>query len=189
MPLKIVTPAEEFTRETAGQVELVNGPVYELILEHSLISISKWESNWHKPFLDRHHEKTDEEFLDYIRCMSLTNVQDDDFWRKVLKRISFKNRMDIKKYIEDPQTATWFNDRCSPPPSEKILTNEVIYSQMIQLGIPLDPCQKWHLNHLLTLIRVCAENEMPQKKMSPLEVMAQNKSLNKMRKAALGIKN
>lgn len=182
--LKIVTPAKEYTKETAGQAELVLGPIYELTLKHSLISVSKWESKWHKPFLDKRHELTDEEFLDYIRCMSLTS-----FPEEAIQNLSFANRLDIKKYIEDPQTATWFNNHNSPPPSEKIITNEIIYSQMIQLGIPLDPCQKWHLNHLLTLIRVCAENEMPQKKMSPLEVMAQNKSLNKMRKAALGIKN
>lgn len=182
--LKIVTPAKEYTKNTLEGVELVLGPTYELTLKHSLISVSKWESKWHKPFLDKRRELTDEEFLDYIRCMSLVS-----FPEEAIQNLSFGNRLDIKKYIEDPQTATWFNDRNSPPPSEKIVTNEVIYSQMIQLGIPLDPCQKWHLNHLLTLIRVCAENEMPQKKMSPLEVMAQNKSLNKMRKAALGIKN
>lgn len=182
--LKIVTPAKEYTKNIPEGVEFVLGPTYELTLKHSLISVSKWESKWHKPFLDKRHELTDEEFLDYIRCMSLTS-----FPEEAIQNLSFANRLDIKKYIEDPQTATWFNNHNSPPPSEKIITNEIIYSQMIQLGIPLDPCQKWHLNHLLTLIRVCAENEMPQKKMSPLEVMAQNKSLNKMRKAALGIKN
>lgn len=182
--LKIVTPAREYTKESAGQTELVYGPTYELTLEHSLISVSKWEAKWHKPFLDKRRELTEEEFLDYIRCMSLSNISEE-----AIKHLSFKNKLDIKNYIEDPQTATWFNDRNSPPLSEKIITNEVIYGQMIQLCIPFDPCQKWHLNHLMTLIRVCAENEMPQKKMSPLEVMTQNKSLNKMRKAALGIKN
>lgn len=183
MPLKIVTPAPEFTKETGDKVELVYGPAYELTLEHSLISMSKWESKWHIPFLDKNHIQTEEEFLDYVRCMSLTSIPDE-----ALKFLSFKNRLDIKKYIDDPQTATWFNDVNSPPPSEKIVTNEVIYSQMVQLGIPFDPCQKWHLNHLLTLIRVCAENEMPKKKMPLLDVMAQNHSINKMRKAALGIK-
>lgn len=182
--LKIVTPAKEYTKNIPEGVEFVIGPMYELTLKHSLISVSKWESKWHKPFLDKRNELTDEEFLDYIRCMSLTS-----FPEEAIQNLSFANRLDIKKYIEDPQTATWFNNHNTPPPSEKVITNEVIYGQMIQLGIPLDPCQKWHLNHLLTLIRVCAENEMPQKKMTPLEVMTQNKSLNKMRKAALGIKN
>lgn len=181
--LKIYTPAKEFTKETPEGVELVLGPSYELTLEHSLISISNWEAKWHKPFLDKYREKTDEEFLDYIRCMALKPIPEEAF-----ANISYRNRLEVKQYIDDPYTATWFNDRNSPPPSEKIQTNEVIYAQMIQLGIPFEPCQKWHLGHLLTLIRVCGENEMPPKKMSPLEVLAQNKSLNAMRKAALGIK-
>ena len=120
--LKIVTPAKEYTKNTQDGVELVLGPTYELTLEHSLISVSKWEAKWHKPFLDKRRELTEEEFLDYVRCMALSPIPDE-----AMKNLSFKNRSDIKNYIEDPQTATWFNDHNSPPPSEKIITNEVIY--------------------------------------------------------------
>lgn len=179
--LPIVIPAREFFDEE--QNKFVYTKNLEITLEHSLISISKWESRWHKPFLDENHEKTDEEFIDYVRCMALTKVPDEAF-----KNLTERNKLEVNAYIHDPQTATWFADDKLPPPSTKIITNEVIYSWMIQYDIPFDPCQKWHLNHLLTLIRVCGLDNMPAKKMSPLEVMAQNKSLNKMRKAAMGIK-
>ena len=176
--LKIVIPEKEFFDETNEQF-VTKGP-WEVTLEHSLISISKWESKWHKPFLDEKHEKTDEEFIDYVRCMSLTNMPDD-----VFNNISNVNRIEIMKYIQDSMTATWFAKENAPPPSNKVITSEVIYSWMIQNDIPFDPCQKWHLNRLLTLIRVCSLEQMPAKKMSPMSILSQNASLNKMRRAAL----
>ncbi len=176
--LKIVIPEREFFDENKN--EFVYSKPQELTLEHSLISISKWESKWHKPFLDEKRQKTDEEFIDYVRCMSLTNIQDDAF-----ENITERNKADILNYISDSQTATWFAEDKMPPPSNKIITSEVIYSWMIQNEIPFDPCQKWHLNRLLTLIRVCSLGNAPSKKMSPMSILSQNASLNKMRKAAL----
>ena len=186
--LKIIIPGREFFDENAIDDEHPLGQfVYtkpqEVTLEHSLISISKWESKWHKPFLDEKQEKTDEEFIDYVRCMSLTNIQDE-----VFNNITEHNKMDIKMYINDSMTATWFAEDKTPPPSNKIITSEVIYSWMIQNEIPFDPCQKWHLNRLLTLIRVCSLENMPAKKMSPMSILSQNASLNKMRRAALHTK-
>lgn len=175
--LKIVIPEREFFDEDSN--EFVYSKPQELTLEHSLISISKWESKWHKPFLDEKHQKTDEEFIDYVRCMSLTNVPDD-----VFENISEKNKADIVNYIYDTHTATWFAEDKTPPPSNKIITSEVIYSWMIQNEIPFE-CQKWHLNRLMTLIRVCSLDNMPAKKMSPMSILSQNASLNKMRRAAL----
>lgn len=176
--LKIVIPEREFYDENKN--EFVYSKPQEVTLEHSLISISKWESKWHKPFLDEKREKTDEEFIDYVRCMSLTNLPDN-----VFENISERNKIDVLNYIHDEQTATWFAEDKTPPPSNKIITSEVIYSWMIQNEIPFDPCQKWHLNRLLTLIRVCSLENMPAKKMSPMSILSQNASLNKMRKAAL----
>jgi hypothetical protein len=115
--------------------------------------------------------------------MSLTNIPDELF-----NNISERNRMDISLYINDSMTATWFAETNTPPPSNKIITSEVIYSWMIQNEIPFDPCQKWHLNRLLTLIRVCSLENMPAKKMSPMSILSQNASLNKMRRAALHTK-
>ena len=183
--LKIVIPSREFFDDKAVDADhpygiFVYSDPQEVTLEHSLISFSKWESKWHKPFLDEKHEKTEEEFIDYVRCMSLTNVPADAF-----NNISQTNKVEIMRYIQDPMTATWFAKENTPPPSNKIITSEVIYSWMIQNEIPFDPCQKWHLNRLLTLIRVCSLENMPAKKMSPLSILSQNTSLNKMRRAAL----
>lgn len=175
--LKITIPTREFFNESTN--EFVYTKPQEVTLEHSLISISKWESKWHKPFLDEKNNKTDEEFVDYVRCMSLTNVPDSAF-----ENLSEKNKVEIMLYIQDSMTATWFSEHNNPPPSNKIITSEVIYSWMIQNEIPFE-CQKWHLNRLLTLIRVCTLENMPAKKMSPMSVLSQNASLNKMRKAAL----
>ena len=182
--LKIVIPGREFFDEKAIDKDHPYGQfVYtdpkEVTLEHSLISISKWESKWHKPFLDEKHEKTEVEFIDYVRCMSLSNVPDDLF-----ENISPMNKVEIMQYIQDSMTATWFAKESTPAPSNKIITSEVIYSWMIQNEIPFE-CQKWHLNRLLTLIRVCSLENMPAKKMSPLSILSQNASLNKMRRAAL----
>lgn len=179
--LKIVIPGKEYTKTLPnGDIGFVYDSDTEVTLEHSLISISKWESIWHKPFLDEHREKTREEIISYVKCMSLKEVPD-----KVYENISNSNYADIMAYIEDTMTATWFAKENSPPPSTKIITSEVIYSWMIQNDIPFDPCQKWHLSRLLTLIRVCSEANMPAKKMSPLETMTQNIMLNKARRAAL----
>lgn len=175
--LKIVIPGREFFDENKN--EFVYTDPKEVTLEHSLISISKWESKWHKPFLDEKHEKTEAEFIDYVRCMSLSNVPDDLF-----ENISPMNKVEIMQYIQDSMTATWFAKESTPAPSNKIITSEVIYSWMIQNEIPFE-CQKWHLNRLLTLIRVCSLENMPAKKMSPLSILSQNASLNKMRRAAL----
>ena len=179
--LKIVIPGREFFDEDKN--EFVYTKPQEVTLEHSLISISKWESKWHKPFLDEKHEKTSEEFNDYVRCMSLSNVPDE-----VFENISERNKADIVSYIYDTMTATWFADDKTPAPINKIITSEVIYSWMIQNEIPFDPCQKWHLNRLLTLIKVCSLDNMPAKKMSPMSILSQNASLNKMRRAALHTK-
>ncbi|MBP5597817.1 MAG: hypothetical protein J6Y02_20785 [Pseudobutyrivibrio sp.] len=179
--LKIVIPGREFFDENKN--EFVYTKPQEVTLEHSLISISKWESKWHKPFLDEKHEKTSEEFNDYVRCMSLSNVPDE-----VFENISERNKADIVSYIYDTMTATWFADDKTPAPVNKIITSEVIYSWMIQNEIPFDPCQKWHLNRLLTLIKVCSLENMPAKKMSPMSILSQNASLNKMRRAALHTK-
>lgn len=151
-------------------------PEAELQLEHSLISISRWESKWCKPFL-KNEEKTVEELIDYIKCMTLnSNVNDS-----VYKYLQPKELEKIKKYIESPMTATTFNDT-NKRSSREIITSEIIYYWMVSFNIPFE-CQKWHLNRLLTLIRVCSIKNSPQKKMSQKEIMSSNKELNNARKA------
>lgn len=148
-----------------------------LTLEHSLVSISKWESKWHKPFFGN-KEKTQEEIIDYIRCMVVGQLPDQNFY----KRLTQKNISEISEYIADPMTATTFNNLGNKKHSREILTAEVIYYLMVAYGIPFE-CQKWHINKLLTLIKVCELKNEPPKKMSKSEILSRNRALNAARRA------
>lgn len=153
----------------------------DLRLEHSLVSISKWEAKWQKPFLSK-DDKTIEETLDYIRCMTLTqNVPPD-----VYTRLTESNIEEISKYINASMTATTFTNK-NMKPNREIITSEVIYYYMIAFNIPFE-CQKWHLNRLLTLINICNIKNQPAKSMSKRDIMARNKALNAQRKAQLHTK-
>ena len=148
-----------------------------LTLEHSLVSISKWESRWCKPFISR-EPKTHEESIDYIRCMTITQNVDPDIYNYV----SAENLREVERYIEAPMTATWFaEDKNTGPKNREQITSELIYYWMIALEIPSE-YQKWHLNRLLTLIRVCNVKNQPPKKMSQRELMNRNRALNAARK-------
>lgn len=148
-----------------------------LKLEHSLVSISKWESKWKKPFFSS--EKTSEQMMDYIKCMSLEKIEDD----KVIETLSPKYITQIQKYIEDPMTATWFNDKENQGKrSSEVVTSELIYYWMIALNIPVE-FEYWHINRLMTLIHICSIKNAPSKKMSKKEIMSSNAQLNAMRKA------
>lgn len=158
---------------------IVTDPV-ELQLEHSLISLSKWEAKWNKPFLDN-KDKTPEQMLDYIRCMTMNKKKVDP---KVYQLLTEENLMDIKNYIDSPMTATWFaDDKKHRRPSREIITAEIIYYWMIAQNIPPE-YQKWHLNRLLTLIRVCSIKNAPPKKMGKKDIARQNRSLNAARRAS-----
>lgn len=158
-------------------------PEYKTLqLEHSLVSISKWESRWHKPFLSK-KEKTSEETIDYIRCMTITqNVSPS-----VYSHLSSANIKEIDAYINDSMTATFFSDNKKKSSKQTIITSEVIYYWMIALRIPME-CQKWHLNRLLTLIKVCSEKSAPPKKMSQDEIISRNVALNEERKRKMNTK-
>lgn len=150
-----------------------------ICLEHSLVSISKWESKWHKPFLNN-EKKTNEELVDYIKCMTITqNV--DPIAYEFLTKDNFK---EINEYIGDSQTATTLTNtkQSGGTRTSQFTTSELIYSWMISLQIPFE-CQKWHLNRLLTLIRVCNANNSQGDKMSKKDVLNQYRSLNAARRA------
>lgn len=150
-----------------------------LKLEHSLLSVSRWESKWHKPFLGI-EQKTEKEILDYIRCMTITQNVDPN----VYLALSTENVLAIKSYMNDPMTATWFNERNNPKSKQKIVTSELIYYWMFSLMIPME-CEKWHLNRLLTLIRVCNTENAPKKKMRKKDIYKQNAELNAKRQASM----
>lgn len=153
-----------------------------LQLEHSLISLSKWESKWHKPFLSK-FDKSAEETLDYVRCMTVTPGVDP----MVYARLTNENIATINEYIDNPMTATTFSNTQKGGSSGEQVTSEVIYYWMIALTIPFE-CEKWHLNRLLTLIRVCDAKNKPPKKMSKREIMSRNAALNAARRKKLGTK-
>ena len=151
-----------------------------LQLEHSLISLAKWEAKWQKPFLSK-QAKTMEETVDYIRCMTLSQNVDPNIYNF----LTTDNLEEIFHYIESPQTATYIRDSQNRRGGRgEIVTSELIYYWMVAFGIPFE-CQKWHLNRLLTLIRVCERKNQPSKKRSMRDVMRQNSSLNASRRAKL----
>ena len=150
--------------------EFIEPKTASLQLEHSLVSISKWESKWHKPFLSK-EPKTVAETIDYIKCMTLTqNVKSE-----VYDHLSKENIEEINAYIDDPKTATTFSKDRKSARSREIITSELIYYWMVVLNIPFE-CQKWHLNRLLTLIRVCNVKNQPPKKMSRKQIMERNRA-------------
>ncbi|MBO7631111.1 MAG: hypothetical protein J6S78_02125 [Lachnospiraceae bacterium] len=159
--------------------EFVSGKDQILTLEHSLVSLSKWESKWNKPFLSK-KEKTYEETIDYIRCMTLTQNVDP----AVYGCLSHENIKEVNDYISLPMTATTFYDDPNGKTSRETITAELIYYWMISLNIPFE-CQKWHLNRLLTLVRVCGIKNQPSKKMSRREILNRNAALNAARRKQL----
>lgn len=180
--LKIVIPATELWDEARGMILPIKATTLQL--EHSLVSLSKWESKWCKPFFVKDN-KTYEETIDYIKCMTLTQNVDPNVYRALTR----DNIERINKYIEAPMTATTFNN-LNPGGSSTnrdVITSELIYYWMIALNIPFE-CQKWHINRLLTLIRVCEIKNTPPKKMSQRSIISQYAALNEARKRKLHTK-
>lgn len=168
--IKVSIPGQEFYDEKTNRFFTTKATVLQL--EHSLLSLSKWESDWCKPFLDK-KEKTPEEMLDYVRCMTINKEVDPN----VYYALSSDEIKRIFQYIERPMTATWFSDDKKNRMSREIITSEIIYYWMIALKIPFE-CQKWHLNRLLTLIKVCSIKEQPPKKMGKKAIHQQNRAIN-----------
>lgn len=178
--LRITVPATEQWDEL--RQEFVNTKEQTLQLEHSLVSLSKWESKWCKAFLTK-TAKTHEETLDYVKCMTLTQHVDPNIYNNLTE----ENIIAINEYIAAPMTATHFSDDKSQKGGREVVTSELIYYWMIALNIPFE-CQKWHLNRLLTLIRVCNIKNAPPKKMSKRDIMSRNAQLNAARRKQLNTK-
>jgi hypothetical protein len=177
--LQIVVPISPEGWDERKQ-EFVEPEEKILQLEHSLISISKWESKWHKAFLSK-NEKTDEETFDYIKCMTLTQNVDPSIY----DHLTTDNVNQIKAYIDDPMSASIVPKSSEVKNNHEVVTSELIYYWMISLTIPLE-CQKWHLNRLLKLIEVCNYKNTPPKKRSKSEIMRSNAALNAARRRQYG---
>lgn len=172
--LQIIIPAVEQWDEV--NQEFVNLKEQTLQLEHSLVSISKWESKWNKAFLSS-KEKSVEETIDYVRCMTLTkNVKPE-----IYNFLTADNLSEINRYIDAPMTATYFMEDESKSGGRETITSELIYYWMIALNIPFE-CQKWHLNRLLTLVKVCNIKNAPPKRKSKQDIMRRNAKLNAERR-------
>lgn len=195
--LHITIPAMDQEWDEINEV-FVTIPETHLQLEHSLISISKWESKFHKAFISD-KEKTKEELLYYIECMTITQSVDEE----VYKYIPEEELKKIQDYIEDDHTAVCFcgldlDGNPKPGTKKEVITSEVIYYYMVALNIPFE-CQKWHLGRLMTLIKVCneknkeAEDRAAGKKKKRLTIKEQNDlarqydRINEERKRQLGV--
>jgi len=169
---------DESYDETKQEFVIENG--VELQLEHSLVSLSKWESKYEKPFLSS-EEKTEAEMFWYIRAMTLNSKIPPG----VFDKLTPDHIKAIDEYINAKMTATTFGDEKDQPRGREIITSELVYYWLIALQIPFE-CQHWHFNRLLTLIKVCNVKNSPEKKLSPAELAARNRNLNAQRKAKLG---
>lgn len=170
---KIQIKGKEFYNEITN--EFITIPDCVLELEHSLHSLYEWESKWRKPFITD-EPRTIEETISYIKCMTLN----DDVNPMIYACITQKDLDKITEYIDSPQTATWFNERKKGAPSREVITAEIIYYWMVSLNIPFE-CDRWHLNRLITLIRVCYLKNKPPEKMSKQEAARQRMALNNKR--------
>ena len=174
--LEITTPESEVFYPSKGL--FVTIPSCVLTLEHSLISLAKWESKWRIPYLNN-SKLTREQDLDYIKCMVIGTVKDE----RVFEALTAENFSKIRDYMEQPMTAATFTNRGNSPKNpKKIITAEVIYCRMFANNIPME-CQKWHLNRLLALLRACEITNGPPEKMSKRQTAMRNAELNAARRA------
>lgn len=172
--LTIIVPETELYDEQKN--EFIQIKEQTLVLEHSLVSIAKWESKWKKSYLSSKN-KTYEETVDYIKCMTITkNVNP-----LIYKSLNRKALESIERYINDPMTATYFSEKDTRPVGPSIITAEIVYYWMISLGVPME-CQKWHFNRLIALIKVCNIKNNPGKRMSNREILTRNQALNEERR-------
>lgn len=174
--LEITTIEDEFYDSRTNK--FIHIPACTLTLEHSLISLAKWESKWHIPYFDNNVQKTSAQELDYIRCMVIGNLKSE----YVLQALSINNILEIRDYIKNPMTATTFQKKARGKVKKEVTTAETLYAHMFSHGVSIE-CQKWHLNRLLTLLRVCDLQNAPREKMTKKQTAQWNAEQNAARKA------
>lgn len=176
--LKLTIIGTEYFNEETETFESVDD--FDLELEHSLLSLSKWEMKYKKPFLSR-EKKTAEETLYYVEAMIITPNYPND----ILYRLSHADIGRINEYIESSESATTFGAMPERGGIGEVITSELVYYWMVAFNIPFE-CESWHLNRLFALIRICNIKNSPSKKMSPGEISARNRRINAERRAKYG---
>lgn len=177
--LKIIIEEQELYDEEKNL--FYHSKQLELELEHSLLSLSKWEAKHEKPFLSS-KDLSDEEIFDYVMCMLLTpDVTEEDV--AMHKALIYAR---VNEYINSPQSGTTFGELPEKRVLNERITSELIYYWMLALNIPFGDCEKWHLNRLFSLIRIANNKNSPQKKMSRNELAQRNRELNEKRKKEYG---
>lgn len=177
--LELIVSGDEYFNEETGEFEYTND--VRLQMEHSLISIAKWEAKHHKAYLSRRNNKTYDEMIDYFRCMTINKVSDPN----VYDRISKQQMTEIEEYLNDPMTATYIpTDNSDGPIGNETITAELVYYWMISYNIPPE-YRKWHINQLMALINVCGRKNSPPKKQSTADIQRRNARLNAERRAKL----
>lgn len=175
--LDLVIPSTEIFNEMTQ--EFGTTKEYKLRLEHSLVSLAKWESKWCTPFLGK-KEKTKEQSIDYVRCMTITQNIDPN----VYLYLGQKEIDSVAAYIDAPMTATTFSNSKETKTNKEVITAEIIYYWMIAYNIPFE-CQTWHLNRLLTLVNVCSIKNQPKGKFDKKTALKKQRELNAARRAQL----
>ena len=178
--LEIRVPGQEYFDAKSNEFRSVKGCT--LRLEHSLVSVSKWEAKWCKVFLSE-TPKTEEENFDYVRCMCLDEPEDPSVFYCLTK----ENIAAVNEYISSPMSATFFREEKASKKSREPVTSELMYYWLVTLQIPFE-VQYWHLNRLLTLVRICNMKNRPPKKSSTRDIMSRNAALNAARRKASGSK-
>lgn len=177
MPCDIFIPKQDLWDDTRGEFIPI-GEDTTLTLEHSLVSLSRWESRWHKPFLSP-EEKTKEEMYDYFRCMILNEKFDDN----IVYAFTAADIKKVENYMEESQTATTFpEEKSKEPQSNELMTSELIYYYLGQMQCPFIPTESWHLSRILTLIRVASFKNKPEKKLGKKEALQQCEDINERNK-------
>lgn len=179
--LELEIPEKELYNEATN--EFLHSKPVTLRLEHSLVSISKWEAKWKKPFLLKNYSFPREELIDYVRCMTISQNVDPSVYMLLTKSELEK----VNAYIETDQTATKFSNLKSRPNSQ-VVTSELVYYWMTVHNIPFE-CQKWHFSRLMALIQICSIRNNPEEnKMSKRAIFEQNRQLNAQRRKAMNSK-
>lgn len=178
--LELVVPGVEFYDERTNTFLLTDDTT--IVMEHSLLSISKWESKYHRSFMND-GPKNEEEIAYYFRCMTINKNVDPCIFSAIRGDL----RQQVFEYMNDKMTATTFSDRDDKKRNREIITSEVIYSWMVSLNIPFE-CEKWHINRLMVLVKKCSLDNAGDNKMSRKDILTQNRILNEARRKSLGTK-